>query len=333
MCYRSCGSGTAGRFTARAEMRPEPLARLCSPDETAASTPRPSRRASWRRVRVTSRRRPARCRTRRRCDGRWAGRRAAGRAAVGLAWMSRLQLSRPLRDRLRCPGRGKGADQAARCGCGRWRQRGDDAVRAHVSAHVARLDGAGRGADPVAPMWGSRGSTWRRWTTWCRTTGRPADEWFVDRGRDRGGRAGLALGVDDDRGAVLVCGGQGGCPGADLEDPGDLVRWATRIAARYMGQDRAEEFGARNGVPGRTPRPCRRREGPVGEGRRGLIAGPRHEVTRPGRSHAGGDIAGPAVAGSSASAACAIAWSGTPSRPVGCGAPGPGPSGGGSCRA
>jgi hypothetical protein len=25
---------------------------------------------------------------------------------------------------------------------------------------------------------------------------------------------------------------------------------ATRIGARYMGEDRAEEFGARNGVPG-----------------------------------------------------------------------------------
>jgi PPOX class probable F420-dependent enzyme len=34
------------------------------------------------------------------------------------------------------------------------------------------------------------------------------------------------------------------------EDPGELVRTATAIAARYMGQDRAEEFGKRNGVPG-----------------------------------------------------------------------------------
>jgi PPOX class probable F420-dependent enzyme len=34
------------------------------------------------------------------------------------------------------------------------------------------------------------------------------------------------------------------------EDPGELVRTATLIAARYMGPDRAEEFGKRNGVPG-----------------------------------------------------------------------------------
>ena len=34
------------------------------------------------------------------------------------------------------------------------------------------------------------------------------------------------------------------------EDPDELVRTATAIAARYMGADRAEEFGQRNGVPG-----------------------------------------------------------------------------------
>jgi PPOX class probable F420-dependent enzyme len=34
------------------------------------------------------------------------------------------------------------------------------------------------------------------------------------------------------------------------EEPAELVRTATAIAARYMGQDRAEEVGKRNGVPG-----------------------------------------------------------------------------------
>ncbi|MFF4395194.1 PPOX class F420-dependent oxidoreductase [Streptomyces sp. NPDC001480] len=34
------------------------------------------------------------------------------------------------------------------------------------------------------------------------------------------------------------------------EDLGEVRDWATRIAARYMGEERAEEFGARNGVPG-----------------------------------------------------------------------------------
>jgi PPOX class probable F420-dependent enzyme len=34
------------------------------------------------------------------------------------------------------------------------------------------------------------------------------------------------------------------------EDPAGLLRTATSIAARYVGAERAEEFGKRNGVPG-----------------------------------------------------------------------------------
>ncbi|WP_067853305.1 PPOX class F420-dependent oxidoreductase [Nocardia shimofusensis] len=34
------------------------------------------------------------------------------------------------------------------------------------------------------------------------------------------------------------------------EEPGELLRTATALGARYMGPDRAEEFGRRNGVPG-----------------------------------------------------------------------------------
>jgi PPOX class probable F420-dependent enzyme len=34
------------------------------------------------------------------------------------------------------------------------------------------------------------------------------------------------------------------------DDPDELLRTATVIAGRYMGADRAEEFGRRNGVPG-----------------------------------------------------------------------------------
>lgn len=38
---------------------------------------------------------------------------------------------------------------------------------------------------------------------------------------------------------------------AELSEDLDALRtWATRIGGRYMGADRAEEFGARNGVPG-----------------------------------------------------------------------------------
>jgi PPOX class probable F420-dependent enzyme len=34
------------------------------------------------------------------------------------------------------------------------------------------------------------------------------------------------------------------------DDLGELRAWATRIAGRYMGEEQAEVFGQRNGVPG-----------------------------------------------------------------------------------
>ena len=33
------------------------------------------------------------------------------------------------------------------------------------------------------------------------------------------------------------------------DDPAELLRWGTRIAGRYMGAERAEEYGRRNAVP------------------------------------------------------------------------------------
>ncbi|MFG3051253.1 PPOX class F420-dependent oxidoreductase [Kitasatospora sp. NPDC048239] len=58
----------------------------------------------------------------------------------------------------------------------------------------------------------------------------------------------VMLCVDDDRppfSYVLVQGA------ATLGDDLPEVRaWATRIAARYMGEDLAEQYGERNGVPG-----------------------------------------------------------------------------------
>ncbi|MEU1795758.1 PPOX class F420-dependent oxidoreductase [Streptomyces californicus] len=62
----------------------------------------------------------------------------------------------------------------------------------------------------------------------------------------RDGRVSLC--VDDDRPpySFAVVNGR-----AELsEDPGDLLRWATLIARRYVAADEAEEFGRRNGVPG-----------------------------------------------------------------------------------
>ncbi|MEU0577104.1 PPOX class F420-dependent oxidoreductase [Streptomyces griseoincarnatus] len=97
-----------------------------------------------------------------------------------------------------------------------------------------------------------------------RADGRPhlAPIWFVLDGDDvvfntgaatvkgrnlaRDGR--IALCVDDDRPpfAYVILEGRARLS----EELEELRRWAARIGARYMGENRAEEFGARNGVPG-----------------------------------------------------------------------------------
>ncbi|WP_326616916.1 PPOX class F420-dependent oxidoreductase [Streptomyces decoyicus] len=58
----------------------------------------------------------------------------------------------------------------------------------------------------------------------------------------------VALCVDDERPPFAFVVVQGTAEVSD--DLADVRHWATRIAARYMGEDRAEEYGARNGVPG-----------------------------------------------------------------------------------
>ncbi|MBM9438063.1 PPOX class F420-dependent oxidoreductase [Streptomyces bryophytorum] len=54
--------------------------------------------------------------------------------------------------------------------------------------------------------------------------------------------------VDDDRPPFSFALVQGSATFS--EDLAELHNWAGRIAARYMGEDRAEEYAARNGVPG-----------------------------------------------------------------------------------
>ena len=58
----------------------------------------------------------------------------------------------------------------------------------------------------------------------------------------------FALCVDDDRPPFAFVVLQGSA--SMSEQPDELRQWATRLAARYVGQDRAEEYGARNGGPG-----------------------------------------------------------------------------------
>ena len=62
----------------------------------------------------------------------------------------------------------------------------------------------------------------------------------------RTGRA--ALCVDDDQPPFAFVTIEGAVSLSD--DLDEVRRWASVIGGRYMGADRADEFGARNGVPG-----------------------------------------------------------------------------------
>jgi PPOX class probable F420-dependent enzyme len=97
-----------------------------------------------------------------------------------------------------------------------------------------------------------------------RADGRPhiAPVWFVldgddlvfntakdsVKGRNLARDARASFCVDDDRPpySFVVCEGSA----TISEDQGELVEWATRIGGRYMGAEKAEDFGRRNGVPG-----------------------------------------------------------------------------------
>ena len=58
----------------------------------------------------------------------------------------------------------------------------------------------------------------------------------------------VSLCVDDERPPFSFAAMEGAV--TITEELDDLAHWATVIGARYMGQDRAEEYGRRNGVPG-----------------------------------------------------------------------------------
>ena len=58
----------------------------------------------------------------------------------------------------------------------------------------------------------------------------------------------VSLAVDDERPPFSYVHIRGTATAQD--NPPDMLEWATRIGARYMGERRAEEFGRRNGVPG-----------------------------------------------------------------------------------
>ena len=109
----------------------------------------------------------------------------------------------------------------------------DEAPR---TAHIATVREDGR--PHVAPIWVTVDNGDLVFTTWHTSV----------KGRNiaRTGRA--ALTIDDTAEGssyVMIEGTVTMDP-----DPAQSRFWATRIGGKYMGADRAEEFGQRNGVPG-----------------------------------------------------------------------------------
>jgi PPOX class probable F420-dependent enzyme len=118
----------------------------------------------------------------------------------------------------------------------------EDEVRAFLTAGtrtgklaVVRLDGS----PMVVPIWfvvDDDGSL--LFTTWRDT--------IKGKAVRRDGRVSLCVDEEQPPFAYVRVDGS-----ATIEEDPELLRsWATRIAARYMGEERAEEFGERNGVPG-----------------------------------------------------------------------------------
>jgi PPOX class probable F420-dependent enzyme len=99
---------------------------------------------------------------------------------------------------------------------------------------TVRLDGRPH----VAPVWFVLDGDTLLFTTGANTV----------KGRDLRRDPRISLCVDDEMPPFAYVMIEGTATLSD--DPDDLLRWATVIGGRYMGADRAEEYGRRNGVPG-----------------------------------------------------------------------------------
>ena len=94
------------------------------------------------------------------------------------------------------------------------------------------------GAPHVAPVWVALDGDDLLFTTAATTS----------KGRALRRDPRVAMAFDDERppfSFVLVQG-----TATLSEDPDELLHWATVIGGRYMGEDQAERYGRRNGVPG-----------------------------------------------------------------------------------
>lgn len=109
----------------------------------------------------------------------------------------------------------------------------DEAPR---TAHLATVRADGR--PHVAPIWVTLDGDQIVFTTWHTSV----------KGRNIARTGQAALSIDDTaEGSSYVA--IEGTVTMD-PDPAQSRAWATKLGGKYMGADRAEEFGERNGVPG-----------------------------------------------------------------------------------
>src|SRR3954454_24505707 len=104
------------------------------------------------------------------------------------------------------------------------------------TAKVATVRADGR--PHVAPVWFAVDADGSVLFTTGRTT---------VKGKSLTGDPRLALTVDDERPPFAFVMVEG--TAEIIEDRDELAKWATVIGGRYMGPERAEEYGRRNGVP------------------------------------------------------------------------------------
>ncbi len=95
------------------------------------------------------------------------------------------------------------------------------------------------GRPHVAPIWFAMDGDNLMFNTWHATVKAANIK--------RDGRVAICIDDDEPPFRYAIIEGQ-----AEILDPtpDELLHWATVIGGRYMGADRAEEFGKRNGVPG-----------------------------------------------------------------------------------
>src|SRR2546421_1805231 len=146
----------------------------------------------------------------------------------------------PLGDRAAPPGRGAGPSVASR-GALMPRKMTPEEIRSFLiyGTRTAKLATSGPGGQPhVMPVWFALDGEELVFTTWGDSV----------KGRNLRRNPRAAIVVDEEVAPYAFVHIRG--PVTLSEDLEELLRFATAIAGRYMGRDRAAEFGRRNAVAG-----------------------------------------------------------------------------------